>query len=203
MAAAPCDATAANTILVFGDSLSAGYGLPREQTWPALLARRLKQEAPDYTVANASISGETASGGARRIASTLTRYKPAIVIVALGGNDGLRGHNIDDMRANLETIISVCQKANARVLLAGMRIPPNYGSDYTSKFRATFSNLAQKHNLAHAPFLLEGFANKPEWFQADGIHPTAKAQSAMLETVWKALGPVLAEGVKKLKRIQN
>lgn len=197
MAAAPDDTNAAHTILVFGDSLSAGYGVPREKTWAALLAQRLKQDAPDYTVANASISGETSIGGVRRINAVLTRTKPAIVILALGANDGLRGQNIDAMRSNLEAIIAACEKANAKVVLAGMRIPPNYGSDYTGKFRAVFSELAQKHKLAFAPFLLDGFANKPEWFQADGIHPTAQAQSAMLETVWKALGPALAEGVKQ------
>ena len=126
----------------------------------------------------------------------LTRTKPAIVILALGANDGLRGQSIDALRSNLEAIIAACQKANARVLLAGMRIPPNYGSDYTSKFRAAFSELALKHKLAFAPFLLEGFANKPDWFQADGIHPASKAQPVMLETVWKALKPELKPVLK-------
>jgi acyl-CoA thioesterase-1 len=191
LGSAPYDASAAHAIMVYGDSLSAGYGLPREQSWPALLAQRLKQSAPDYTVVNASISGETSAGGERRISHALARHKPALVILALGANDGLRGHSLDSLRANLETMITASRKANARVLLVGMRIPPNYGGDYTRQFAGVYATLAQKHQLPFAPFLLDGFAGDRELFQGDGLHPNTKAQAMMLETVWKVLQPMV------------
>lgn len=179
------------TILVFGDSLSAGYGLPRDKAWPHLLAERLKQQRIDYTVANASISGETTLGGLNRISSALAQHKPAIVLLALGANDGLRGLSIDTMRKNLEAIINASRKANAQVVLIGMRMPPNYGNAYAGKFHGTFLDIAKQHKLPLAPFLMEGFADKPDWFQADGIHPEARAQPVMLDTVWKSLQPLL------------
>ncbi len=184
-------AAAARTLLVLGDSLSAGYGLPRDQAWVSLLAGRLKQQRIDYTVANASISGETTLGGLRRIDAALAQHKPAIVLIALGANDGLRGQNVDSMRSNLEAMVEACRKAKSRVVLIGMRVPPNYGSDYTDKFHAVYRDIAARHKLPLVPFLLEGFAEKPEWFQSDGIHPAARAQPAMLETVWKTLAPLL------------
>jgi acyl-CoA thioesterase-1 len=190
------------TILVFGDSLSAGYGLPREKAWAHLLAERLQQQRIDYTVANASISGETTLGGLNRINGALTQHKPAIVLLALGANDGLRGLSIDTMRKNLEAIIGACKQAKAQVLLIGMRMPPNYGNTYASKFHETFLELAKQHKLPLAPFLMEGFADKPDWFQADGIHPDTRAQPVMLDTVWKALQPLLhapASGNKNIK----
>jgi acyl-CoA thioesterase-1 len=185
-------AAAAKTMVVLGDSASAGYGLPQDKTWVALLAARVQKEKLDYTVANVSISGETTLGGANRIEAVLKQHRPAIVILALGGNDGLRGQNIDAMRRNLEKIINACEKAHARVLLVGMRLPPNYGNAYADKFHATYVDLAKQRKLALAPFLFEGFGDKPDWFQSDGIHPAIKAQPLMMETVWKALGSVLA-----------
>ena len=187
----------ARTILVFGDSLSAGYGLPRDKAWPHLLAERLKQQRIDYTVANASISGETTLGGLNRINGALAQHRPSIVLLALGANDGLRGLSVDAMRKNLDTIIDASRKANAQVVLIGMRMPPNYGSAYAGKFHNTFLDIARQQKLPLAPFLMEGFADKPEWFQADGIHPEARAQPVMLDTVWTALQPLLTSQVTK------
>jgi acyl-CoA thioesterase-1 len=192
LAPAACAAAAA-TILVYGDSLSAGYGLPREQGWVSLLEQRLHGEKLDYKVANASISGETTLGGANRIAGALERHRPAIVIVALGANDGLRGTDPDAMRANLEKTLDACRRAGARVLLVGMRLPPNYGRDYTEKFQAVFREVAKSRKAPLVPFLLDGFADRPEYFQPDGIHPVAKAQPLILDTVWKALRPMLGK----------
>jgi acyl-CoA thioesterase-1 len=181
----------AATVLVYGDSLSAGYGLAREEGWVSLLAARLRAQRPDYRVVNASLSGETTLGGANRIEAVLAAHRPAVVIVALGANDGLRGASLEAMRANLVTILDACRRAGARVLLAGMRLPPNYGNPYAEKFARVYAELAASRRLAFVPFLLEGFAEKREYFQSDGIHPTAQAQPLILETVWKALRPLL------------
>jgi acyl-CoA thioesterase I len=181
----------AATILVYGDSLSAAYGLPQEQGWVHLLAQRLHAQKLDYKVANASISGETTTGGRNRIEAALRTHRPALVIVELGANDGLRGGSLDTMRGNLEAIVDACRRANARVLLVGMRIPPNYGMPYADKFKGTFSEIATRRKLPLVPFLLEGFADQPRLFQADGIHPAAAAQPVMLDTVWKGLRPLL------------
>lgn len=185
------NAAGAATILVFGDSLSAGYGLARGEDWPQLLARRLRERHPDYTVANASISGETTLGGANRIDNALRSHRPAIVIVALGANDGLRGNDIDAMRRNLARIIDAAQRAQSKVILVGMQIPPNYGQSYTEKFQAAFRDLAKARRVALVPFLLEGFADKRDYFLPDNLHPTAAAQPLILETIWKALKPLL------------
>lgn len=182
----------ARTLLVYGDSLSSGYGLAQDQAWVSLLAARLKQQHFDYTVANASITGETTLGGLKRINTTLAQHKPAIVLLALGANDGLRGLSTDTMRNNLEAILEACRKSKSQVLLIGMRLPPNYGSAFADKFHATYLELAKKHQLPLVPFLMEGFGDKPQWFQGDGIHPAVRAQPAMLDTVWKALQPLLA-----------
>lgn len=184
-------ATAARTLLVYGDSLSAGYGLPRDKTWVSLLNERLRQERFDYTVANASVSGETTFGGARRIDAALAQHKPAIVLLALGANDGLRGQNIDAIRQNLEAMVQACRNSKSQVVLIGMRLPPNYGSAYADKFHALYADVARRYKLPLVPFLLEGFGDKPDWFQADGIHPAARAQPAMLDTVWQTLGPLI------------
>jgi acyl-CoA thioesterase I len=181
----------AATILVYGDSLSAAYGLPQEQGWVHLLAQRLHAQKLDYKVANASISGETTAGGRNRIEAALRMHRPALVIVELGANDGLRGGSLDTMRGNLEAIVDACRRANARVLLVGMRIPPNYGMPYADKFKGTFSEIATRRKLPLVPFLLEGFADQPSLFQSDGIHPAAAAQPVMLDTVWKGLRPLL------------
>jgi acyl-CoA thioesterase I len=182
---------AAKTILVFGDSLSAGYGLARGEDWPQLLAQRLQQKKTDYTVVNASISGETTQGGANRIDNALKTHRPAIVILALGANDGLRGSDLAAMRRNLERMIDAAQRSHARVVLAGMRIPPNYGPAYTEKFQSTFSEVAKTRRVPLAPFLLEGFADQREYFLPDNLHPTAAAQPMILETIWKPLATLI------------
>lgn len=180
--------------MIYGDSLSAEYGLERGTGWAALLAARLKERKLDYIVVNSSISGETTAGGASRIAAELARVKPAIVIVELGGNDGLRGLSLDATRANLETIVTAAQKAGARVVLCGMQLPPNYGRDYTGRFRALFGEVATRHKAALVPFFLEGVGDRRDLFQADGIHPTAAAQPRLLENVWPVLEPLLKSG---------
>jgi acyl-CoA thioesterase-1 len=181
----------ARTLLVYGDSLSAGYGLPQDKTWVHLLAERVKQERMDYTVANASISGETTSGGLQRIAATLKQHKPDIVLLALGANDGLRGQGTDAMRNNLEAIIDACRKSKSQVVLIGMRLPPNYGNTYADKFHAVYLDVAKRYKLALVPYLMEGFGEKMEWFQPDALHPAIRAQPVMLDTVWKTLKPLL------------
>lgn len=181
----------AATILVYGDSLSAGYGVPRESDWAHLLQLRLREKKTDYTVANASISGETTLGGVNRINDALRTHRPAITIVALGANDGLRGSDLKAMRSNLERIIDAARAAKSQVILVGMQIPPNYGPQYAEKFSATFREVAKAKRVPLVPFLLEGFADKRELFQADNLHPTAQAQPIMLETVWKTLAPVI------------
>jgi acyl-CoA thioesterase I len=179
------------SILVYGDSLSAAYGIPQASGWVALLEERLKGERMDYNVVNASISGETSAGGLERIGAMLERHRPEVVIVALGGNDGLRGLPIAQMKRNLGGIIEHSQKAGARVVLVGMRMPPNYGPEYTQAFEAAFAELAKRFGTALVPFLLEDFAEKSQYFQPDRIHPAEAAQPVMLERVWKALRPLL------------
>jgi acyl-CoA thioesterase-1 len=184
-------AASAATILVYGDSLSAGYGVPRNSDWAHLLQQRLREKKTDYTVVNASISGETTLGGANRINDALRNHRPAITIIALGANDGLRGSDLKAMRSNLERIIDAARSARSQVILVGMQIPPNYGPQYTEKFSATFRDVAKAKRVALVPFLLEGFADKRELFQADNLHPTAEAQPLMLDTIWKTLAPVI------------
>lgn len=174
-----------------GDSLAAAYGIPRSRGWVALLEERLKRERLDYSVVNASISGETTGGGRVRLKPLLERYQPAIVILALGANDGLRGLPVAQMKANLAATIREAQVAGARVLLLGVKLPPNYGEDYTNSFDAAFRELAKTQRTALVPFLLEDFAGKPEFFLPDRIHPTEVAQPLMLERVWRVLRPLL------------
>lgn len=182
---------ATNTILVLGDSLSAAYGLPVRAGWVALLEERLRAQKFNYRVVNASMSGETSAGGASRVGPLLEQYKPVVLILALGGNDGLRGLPVEQLRQNLERIIRAAKARKAQVVLVGMRMPPNYGTAYTRAFAAVYEDLARRHRTAYVPFLLEGFADRPEFFLPDGIHPTAAAQPRMLEHVWKALAPLL------------
>jgi acyl-CoA thioesterase-1 len=179
------------TILVFGDSLSAEYGLPRDTGWVKLLSDRLAKEAAQYSVVNASISGETTSGGRTRLALLLQQRQPSIVVLQLGANDGLRGLSLAAMRENLASMIDASRSAGARVLLIGIRIPPNYGREYAERFAALYAQLAQEKKVALVPFLLDGFADDLEYFQADRIHPTARAQPQILETVWPQLAPLL------------
>ena len=187
----PQAAWAGGTILVYGDSLSAAYGLSQDAGWATLLQARLKQKGFDYTVANASISGETPSGGAARIEEALKAHRPKLVIVALGGNDGLRGLPLAQMRVNLAKIVRASQKARSRVLLVGMRLPPNYGASYTRQFEQAYADLARDYRTALVPFLLEGMTERRDLFQSDNIHPTAEAQPVLLDNVWKALAPML------------
>jgi len=184
-------AWAGPSILVFGDSLSANYGIAAESGWVSLLQQRLTRNHYDYRVVNASISGETTAGGLTRIGAALATHNPAIVIVELGGNDGLRGLPLEATQSNLDGILRACRTSKAKVLLAGIRLPPNYGPGYTGRFAAIYPALARKHRSALLPFLLEGIAESRESFQADNIHPTAAAQPVILENVWKQLQPML------------
>ncbi len=179
------------TIVVVGDSLSAEYGLPRDSGWVKLLADRVSTAAPQYSVVNASISGDTTSGGRARLGELLQRHHPAIVIIELGANDGLRGMSVDAMRTNLEAMIEQSRKAGARVLLVGIHVPPNYGAAFEQRFYGVYLSLAQQEHVAFAPFLLDGFADRLEWFQADHIHPLPVAEPRMLENVWPHLKPLL------------
>ena len=183
-------AHAAKTILVFGDSLSAGYGIRQDAAWPNLLQKRLQEKQLDYSVANASISGETTSGGRARLDAALAKYTPAIVIIALGANDGLRGLPIASMRDNLQAMADSALKKKAKVLIVGMRIPPNYG-DYAVQFQNTFGDVAKARKTALADFLLEGVATQRDLFQTDNLHPTAEAQPLLLDNVWPGLMPLL------------
>ena len=178
-------------MLVYGDSLSAAYGIPERSGWAALLEERLKRERPDYSVANASISGETTAGGLARLGKALERHRPAVVILELGANDALRGLPLAAMKTNLSAMIVQAQKAGAKVLLVGMRVPPNYGDAYANAFARAYTELAKRHRTALLPFLLEGIGEKDELFQADRLHPTAAAQPAVLDNVWRALAPLL------------
>lgn len=178
-------------ILVLGDSLSAGYGIDQTSGWVSLLQRRLQEKSPPWRAVNASISGDTTSGGRARIARALDTRHPAIVIVELGGNDGLRGLSPAEMQKNLGAIIEQCQRRKARVVLVGMRLPPNYGPVYTEKFQRIYTELAQRYRLPLVPFLLEGIAGNKELMQQDGIHARAAGQPLMLENVWRVLEPML------------
>ena len=195
IAAKPTIASA-RTILVFGDSLSASYGVPQGQGWVALLEAKLAQKQSSkttYKVVNASISGETTSGGLTRFSAALATHKPNIVILELGANDGLRGLPIADMQSNLSQMIAQAKKTKAKVLLLGMKIPPNYGLKYNKTFTQMYVNISKQYQVTLVPFLLEGVAGKPELIQADGLHPTAKAQAQLLENVWKIFERMLSE----------
>ncbi len=185
-----------NTILVLGDSLSAAYGLRPEQGWVALLQKRLETQGYGYSVANASVSGETTSGGLQRLPRALELHKPSIVVLELGANDGLRGLPVATTRRNLTQMIELAQKTGAEVLLVGIRMPPNYGPRFVEQFDRTFSELAKVYDLKLVPFLLERLALNPQalnprLLQADGLHPTGEAQPLLLDTVWPHLQPLL------------
>lgn len=189
----------AGSILVVGDSLSAGYGLPAGAAWPALLAGQLGQRAPGWTVVNAAISGDTSAGGRARLPALLARERPALVLIELGANDALRGQPLDATADNLRAMIGAAQAAGARVGLIGMQIPPNFGPVYTRQFRELFKKVADEAGVPLLDFLLEPIADKPDLFQGDGIHPTAAAQGPIADHValWlrAAFGvPVLAAG---------
>ena len=196
----PPAASAAPSILVYGDSLSAAYGIANDQGWAVLLQKKLTALGYPHRVANASISGETTSGGRSRIAATLKQQQPAIVILALGANDGLRGLPVKDMQANLAAIIAACRAQRARVLLVGMRIPPNYGPRYTEAFAAAYPELSRQFKLPLVPFLLDGVGGDRALTQEDGLHPTAAAQPRLLENLWSELQPLLGMPVKTKSR---
>lgn len=178
-------------VLVFGDSLSAGYGLPQGRGWVDLLQQRLDIGKQRLRIVNASISGETTLGGRNRLPAALAQHRPRLVILQLGANDALRGQSLDRMRDNLEEMVRASREVKAEVLLVGMQIPPNYGQEYTRKFQAVFAEVARRHKVALVPFLLDGFADQPRFFQPDGVHPTVQAQPMMLDNVWAALSPLL------------
>ncbi len=182
-----CAYSASKTVLVLGDSLSAEYGIARGSGWVALLEKRLKQENIPASIINASISGETTSGGKTRLPTLLKKYNPDVVVIELGGNDGLRGLPLASTKANLRDMIAASRKANADVLLVGMRIPPNYGREYTEKFYGMYPNLAREYKAALTPFLLEGIADDKSQMQADRIHPRAEAQPKIMDKVWTQL----------------
>jgi acyl-CoA thioesterase-1 len=184
-------AAAAPSILVLGDSLSAGYGIRVDQGWVALLQARLKNKGYGHVVVNASASGETTGGALARLPRALQRHRPGVVIVELGGNDGLRGLPLADVRRNFESIIGQSRAAGAKVLLVGMLIPPNYGPAYSKGFADLYTDLARKRQLPLVPFFLEGIALDDDLMQEDGFHPTAAAQPKMLDLLWPKLQPLL------------
>lgn len=181
----------AGTVLVWGDSLSAGYGLRPQQAWPSLLEKKIADARLPHTVINASISGETTAGGRSRLPVALQTHRPSLVVIELGANDGLRGLPVAAMSTNLQAMIDASRQAGAKVLLIGMRMPPNYGPDYTTRFEKAFQDLARTNKLRLVPFMMEGFADQRAYFQQDGIHPVADAQPLILDTIWRELKPLL------------
>jgi acyl-CoA thioesterase-1 len=179
------------TILVFGDSLSAAYGIRPEQGWVALLTQRLQAQGYGYQIVNASVSGETTSGGLQRLPRALQLHQPGIVVLELGANDALRGLPLSGTRANLAQMVRLSQEAGARVLLVGIRIPPNYGPRYTEEFASVFPELAKQYHLPLVPFLLQDVALNPARMQEDGMHPNAAGEAPILDTVWPYLKPLL------------
>ena len=181
------------TVLVLGDSLSAAYGMDREQGWVALLDERLRQEGFDWRAANASTSGDTTRSGLSRLPRALDQHEPAIVVIALGGNDGLRGVGPGEIENNLQRMVDTAQESSARVLIAGVRIPPNYGRAYTERFANAFANVATENDLPLVPRILDGVAEESSLMQDDGIHPRAEAQEQILDNIWSELRPMLED----------
>ena len=177
-------------VLAFGDSLTAGYGVKDEENYPSKLQEKISSAGFPHKVVNAGVSGDTTAGGVRRI-RWLMKHEPEIVILALGANDGLRGLSIDEMRKNLEIMITICHEHNAQILFAGMRALPNYGEDYMREFETVFPVLAKKHDLIFLPFLLEGVAGERQYTQPDGLHPLASGYSIITDLVWQRLKPML------------
>ena len=181
----------ADTILVYGDSISAAYGMEKSKGWVNLLAKRIAIDRPHYKVVNASVSGETTGGGVTRLPKSLAFHQPDVLVLELGGNDGLRGYPISSIRDNLQIMIQQAKTSGAHVLLIGMVLPPNYGRRYTLAFEKIFSSLAEEHSLPFVPFLLEGVSTGKSLVQRDGIHPTVEAQPKRLDDVWPSLAPML------------
>jgi len=189
--AAVAQGSTPRTVLVVGDSLSAEYGIKRGTGWVPLLSARISEQYPKFQVVNASISGDTTSGGVARLPALLRQHAPAVVVLELGANDALRGLPLNMTEQNLRTMAQAARKADADVLIVGMQIPPNYGRDYAERFAAVFSNVAKNENARLVPFLMEGIATNRAMFQADGIHPNEDAQPQLLDNVWPALRPML------------
>lgn len=192
---AMAESAAKQTILVFGDSLSAAYGIPKEQGWVNLVAQRVKDNQLPYEVANASVSGETTAGGLSRLPAALQQFKPSIVVIELGANDGLRGLPIDAMKNNLEKMIQASRRINAKVVLLGMFIPPNYGPKYTNGFKAVYLDLSEKYKTPFVPFFLDGISGHSDLVLEDGLHPNVNAQAKILENVWPTLKPLFASNI--------
>ncbi len=196
LAAAGCEAANNNqTVLVIGDSLSSGYGIDEEKSWVALLKNRLNDEGYGYRVVNASISGDTTGGGLRRLPRALEQHEPGIVLIELGGNDGLRGTPIHVIRDNLGSMIELAQDTGARVILAGMEMPPNYGAAYTGDFSRMYPELAQDYDAAFIGFFMKNVALNPNLMQPDGIHPNADGQPVLLDNVWPDLKRLLQASI--------
>jgi acyl-CoA thioesterase-1 len=185
--------SSAPIVLVVGDSISAGYGLAKGAGWVDLLAARIDAQHLPWRVVNASITGDTTAGGRARLPALLAQHKPGVVIVELGGNDGLRGGNLKSTKDNLDAMIAAVRKANATPIVVGMRLPPNYGPAYTREFDAMYVDVAKSSGAALVPFFFAGFGESDEFFQPDRIHPTAAAQSKLLDNVWPVLSPLLAK----------
>jgi len=180
-----------NTILLLGDSLSAAHNIELDRSWPSLLQARLSKMRPSHTLVNASVSGETTSSGESRLPALLEKYRPSLVVLELGANDGLRGLPLPEIRANLQSMIRECREGGAKVLLLGIELPVNYGPQYRDGLRAIYAQLANENHAALVPFLLRGIALDPGAMQEDGLHPTAAAQPRVLDNVWPALAPML------------
>ncbi|MCK9687442.1 arylesterase [Scleromatobacter humisilvae] len=194
LAAAPASADASHEIVVVGDSVSAEYGLARGAGWVALLGQRLAAEKSPWSVDNASISGDTTSGGLARLPAVLKQRHPKIVVIELGGNDALRGTAMSETRKNLDAMVTLATGAGARVVIAGMMVPPNFGRKYQAEFAQMYADVATAHHAALVPFIFAGIADRPDaddWFQADRIHPLAKAHPIILDNVWAQLKPLL------------
>jgi acyl-CoA thioesterase-1 len=186
-------AAAANTILIVGDSLSAAYGIPVEQGWVRLLERQLSAQCEHCSLVNASISGDTTAGARARLPQAIERHQPRIVVLELGGNDGLRGLSLAEMKQNLAAMIELARARGARVLLVGVQLPPNYGSRYTQRFEGVYRELAQEYGVVLLPSLVDGVGTREDLMQADGIHPNARAQPLIMARVWAHLEPLLDE----------
>jgi len=180
-------------LLVVGDSISAGYGLAKGSGWVDLLAKRIESQKLSWRVVNASITGDTTAGGRARLPALLAQHKPGIVIVELGGNDGLRGGNLSSAKDNLDAMVTAARKSGAQAVVVGMKLPPNYGPAYTREFEALYGDVAKSNHVPFVPFLFAGFGESNEWFQPDRVHPTAAAQAKLLDNVWLVLSPLLAK----------
>lgn len=187
----PAAGTDERVILILGDSLSAGYGIRLDESWPRLLEKRLGDNGQRYRVLNSSITGDTTRGGLARLPRLLDQYRPKMVIIELGGNDGLRGFSLEVTRANLASMVELSQAAGAEVLLTGIVLPPNYGPAYTDRFQSLYGELAEHYGTLLVPFFMDGVALVKGMMQGDGVHPTAAAQPVLLENVWRVLGPAL------------